>query len=101
MSQCLAPSLYVVLFLIAGIAAGFVLRRRERFLKTVDRLTTWFIYLFLFMLGLSVGINPEIVRNFGTLGFKAIAISAAAVIGSLIPAYFLHRLWIRKDHDEE
>jgi uncharacterized membrane protein YbjE (DUF340 family) len=100
MSQCLAPSLYV-LFLIAGIAAGVVLRRREPVLKFIDRMTTWFIYLFLFLLGLTVGINPEIVRNFSALGFKAIAIAAAAVTGSLIPAYFLRRLFSQKNRNEK
>lgn len=93
--------LIVILFLILGIAAGVVLRRRGQFLKTVDRMTTWFIYLFLFLLGLTVGINPEIVGNFSALGFKAIAIAAAAVTGSLIPAYFLRRLFIQKNRDEK
>lgn len=89
----------VLLFLAAGIALGVITRHRERFLKTIDRLTTWFIYLFLFLLGLTVGLNRAIIANFGRLGLQAIAIALACVAGSLLPAYFVYRIFYVKNKE--
>jgi len=89
--------LIVVICLTAGIALGVITRRRERLLRTIDRLTTWFIYLFLFLLGLTVGLNRAIIANFGRLGLQAVAIALACVAGSLLPAYFVYRFFYAKN----
>jgi len=84
----------IVLFcLAAGILLGIVLRRHERFLKIIDQLTVWFIYIFLFLLGLSVGLNREIIAQFGRLGLQAVIIALACVAGSLIPAWFVYHFF--------
>jgi len=89
--------LIVLIFLALGIALGVLTRRRERFLKTIDRVTTWFIYLFLFLLGLTVGLNRAIIANLGRLGLQAVAIALACVAGSLLPAYFVYRFFFAKN----
>lgn len=81
----------VLLCLAAGILSGTLLRRSERLLTVIDQLTIWFIYLFLFLLGLSVGLDREIIANFGRLGLQAAVIALACVIGSVVPAWFVFR----------
>ena len=88
--------LLVLLCLCAGILLGIVLRRRERFLKVIDQLTVWFIYIFLFLLGLTVGLNREIIAQFGRLGMQAIIIALACVIGSLVPAWFVYHFFFAR-----
>jgi uncharacterized membrane protein YbjE (DUF340 family) len=86
----------VLLCLAGGILAGALLRRSERLLTIIDQLTGWFIYVFLFLLGLSVGANREIIANFGRLGLQAVIIALACVTGSLIPAWFVYRYFFRR-----
>ncbi len=86
----------VILFLFSGVLIGFLLQKRKRLIIVVDRLTTWFIYLFLLLLGISVGANEEIVKNFGKLGFQAIVLTAGAILGSVITSYFVFRIFFRK-----
>ncbi len=86
----------VLLCLAAGILVGALLRRSERFLKVIDQLTVWFIYVFLFLLGTSVGLNREIIAQFGRLGLQAIVIALACVIGSLVPAWFVYHFFFAR-----
>lgn len=87
----------VLLCLCAGILLGIVLRRHEHFLKMIDQLTVWFIYIFLFLLGLTVGLNREIIAQFGRLGLQAVIIALACVIGSLIPAWFVYHFFYARE----
>jgi len=45
--------------------------------------------LLLFLLGLEVGANETIVRQFGTLGFEAFLLAAGATLGSVVFAWIL------------
>ncbi len=87
----------VLLCLCAGILLGIVLQRHENFLKIIDQLTVWFIYIFLFLLGLTVGLNREIIAQFGRLGLKAVVIALACVIGSLVPAWFVYHFFFARE----
>lgn len=88
--------LIVVLFLFSGILIGYVLQNKESIVRITERLSTWFIYLFLFLLGISVGANEEVIKNFGRLGIQAIILAFGAVLGSVISAYFVYRVFFKK-----
>ncbi len=88
--------LIVVLFLFSGILIGYVLQNKESIIRITERLSTWFIYLFLFLLGISVGANEEVIKNFGRLGIQAIILAFGAVLGSVITAYFVYRVFFKK-----
>lgn len=78
----------VISLMLAGIAAGFLLRRHR--LGAVHRVITVLIWLLLFLLGVEVGGNERIVRGLHTLGLEALAIATAATLGSVLAAW---RLW--------
>ena len=100
--QSIIMSMGAVLgFLIVGICVGYLIRHRERLVRLTDRLMMWTIYLFLFILGLSVGVNEEIVRNIGTLGVKAGILTAGGLTGSIVAAYLLHCVWFKEKQHEE
>lgn len=86
----------VILFLISGILIGSLLQKKERLLKITDRLSTWFIYVFLFLLGISVGGNEEIIDNFGKLGIQAIILTVGAISGSVLASYFIYKRFFRE-----
>lgn len=94
--------LTVIIIMCAGIALGFLIRNRKRWVRLADRLTMWAIYLLLFLLGVAIGTNDVIVKNLPALGFKALLISLGGVLGSVLVAWLAYRLWFapkKSDHE--
>jgi uncharacterized membrane protein YbjE (DUF340 family) len=88
----------VLASLSAGIAAGFLLRRRGPLLRALDRGTMLAVYVLLFVLGLSVGANREVVTHLHELGTQAFVISILSVAGSLACVYLVWVLWFTERH---
>lgn len=88
----------VILFIFLGITTGWFLRTRIKS-KTVgtsiakwsSRITTWLIWLLLFMLGIEVGSNEQIISALPTLGVEALVLSVFATLGSCVLAWALWR----------
>jgi uncharacterized membrane protein YbjE (DUF340 family) len=77
----------VLLFMFAGIAVGYLMRKIR--ISFINGITTTLIWALLFILGLDVGVNENVVRNFGKLGFEAFLVAFFATLGSIIGARFL------------
>lgn len=56
--------------------------------------------LMLFVLGLSVGYNPLIVKNLGSFGGQALLLSVAGITGSVLLARLVY-LWFFKEGGEK
>ncbi len=92
--------LIVVGILVVGMIAGYLLRNKTRIIKINDNLTKWAIYLLLFLLGVAIGNNKEIMNNLHTLGLKALAITAGGVTGSIILGWIIYNhFFISKDEE--
>lgn len=61
----------VIGIMFAGIAAGYLLRKIE-LLQKIGKPISYTILLLLFLLGISVGANKDIVDNLATLGRSGI-----------------------------
>lgn len=70
---------------------GVICRRR---LPWIGKVTTALVWLLLFLLGLEVGGNRQIVEALPTLGVDALVIAVFATLGSISAAGLLWR-WIR------
>ena len=84
----------VILFIFLGIALGYTLRTRLASKVGVigalnGRITTWLIWLLLFMLGLEGGSNRELIAALPTLGVEAMVLSVSATLGSCVLAWAL------------
>jgi len=88
--------LTVITLLTLGILLGFLLSNKEKIIGYVDQLTNWSIYLLLFLLGISVGVNEKIIKNFGEIGIKATILTAGAIFGSVVISYFTYKLFLKK-----
>lgn len=93
--------LKVIIFLITGMLMGFILRRNARLISLADKLTTITIYLFLFVLGVSVGINEEIVQNLAQLGLQALILAVSGILGSVLLAYFVFIYFFKASNNEK
>ncbi|UZP67795.1 lysine exporter LysO family protein [Desulfovibrio mangrovi] len=86
--------------ILAGIPAGYLLRNRQKAVHAVDKLTMWAIYGLLFLLGVSLGSNDDLVSQLGTIGVRALVISLCCLIGSAAATWALERYILRGRLDE-
>ncbi len=87
----------ILLMLSAGILVGFLLIRKPKLHQLNNQLLNWAIYLLLFLLGISVGTNEEVIKNLGKIGYEAIAIAVASIAGSVLLSGLLFKLIFRQN----
>ena len=74
-----------------GVPAGWLVRRSRRTVKIVDLCLVWTVRLMLFLLGLSIGENEELISQMEKLGLYAVVISSLSVTGCFVAARLLGR----------
>lgn len=77
----------VIGIMFIGIGLGYLLRRQS--LSWINKAITALIWLLLFLLGIEVGHNEQIIRSLPTLGVEAFVIATVGVLGSCIAAWTL------------
>ena len=77
----------VIEIMFLGIGIGYLMRRQ--FLSWINKAITILIWLLLFLLGIEVGHNEQIIRSLPTLGLEAFAIAIVCVLGSCLAAWVL------------
>ncbi len=85
----------VLIFFALGIGLGFLLKPGNGKLKFSSRVSMYAIYLLLFILGVSVGANPDILSNLDTIGLKAFVISGLSLLGTLIATLYYYRFTLK------
>jgi len=92
---------YIVIALFAiGIGIGWFFREKDNTRKKVDVAVTWAVYLLLFLLGISVGINEEIINNFSRIGYKAFWLTFGAVAGSVLLAKLVYQFFFKSNSED-
>lgn len=84
----------VITIMFIGIGTGYLLRRQS--LPWIQKAITLLIWLLLFLLGMEVGQNEQVIRSLPTLGLEALAIAVACALGSCIAAWMLWKRIKRK-----
>ena len=86
----------VILFVFLGIAVGYNVRTRIKSATRKNTIGTWagrattgLIWLLLFMLGIEVGSNKQLISALPTLGVEAMVLSVFATLGSCVLAWAL------------
>lgn len=85
----------VIGIMFLGIIAGYLLRNQKQ-LRYTGRFISYTIFLLLFLLGISVGNNEEIVNNLPGIGGKAFLIATISTLGSMIAAWIVYRYFFKK-----
>ncbi len=52
----------------------------------------WFVYIVVFVMGIRMGINDEIISNIGTLGLESFALCFIIIIGTIIFIYITRKI---------
>lgn len=84
----------VISLMLGGMCIGFLLRRQQ--FSWIHRVITTLIWILLFLLGVEVGGNRQIIEGLAMLGLEAFSITIAAVIGSCMAAWALWYLLYKK-----
>lgn len=79
----------VIAFMIFGTVVGYIFR--EKRLGNISKIITVIIWMLLFLLGIEVGTNQDIIAGLATIGIEALIITISAVLGSAIMALLLWR----------
>lgn len=79
----------VIGIMLIGIGVGYICRHQS--LPWINKAITALIWLLLFLLGIEVGQNEELVRSLPTLGLEAFTIAVVCVLGSCLLAWGLWR----------
>ena len=77
----------VIGIMFVGIALGYLLRKQS--LSWINRAIMTLIWLLLFLLGIEVGQNEQIIRSLPTFGLEAFTIAIVCVLGSCLAAWAL------------
>lgn len=76
---------------------GFLLRAKQRIVSGNEKFITYAIYLLLFMMGVSIGSNEQIMNSLSTLGIVALIVSTGAIIGSILTGFLVFKLFFKND----
>lgn len=71
-----------------GILFGYLIRHKN-IRGIISGATTALIWLLLFVLGIEVGHNRQVIESLGTLGLEALFIAIISLVGSCIAAWIL------------
>ncbi|MUP16429.1 DUF340 domain-containing protein [Ancylomarina euxinus] len=82
--------------MILGMGIGLFIGNRPKIIKVVGILTSFSIFLLLFLLGIGVGTNDRIINNLHTIGLQALILTIGAVLGSLLCAWATYKFFFQQ-----
>ena len=88
----------VISIMFVGIGIGYLLRHQS--LPWIQKAITFLIWLLLFLLGMEVGKNEQVIRSLPTLGLEALVIAVVCVLGSCIAGRMLWKRVNRRKEEE-
>ncbi len=88
----------VILIMSIGIMCGYFIRKRD-IRPIISGTTTALIWLLLFVLGIEVGHNKQVIESLATLGVEALFIAVICLCGSCIAAWILWRYIVKRRED--
>lgn len=90
----------VLILLFIGIGVGYMLRHMPM-LHKVEKTTSLTIFFMLFVFGLTIGSNDELVSSLGRFGYQAFVLAVAGICGSLLASYLAYRFIFKKGGRDE
>lgn len=93
--------MFKILFLLfTGIGLGYLFRRVS-ILQKVEKTISLTVFFMLFMFGLTIGSNDELVSNLAKYGYQAAILAVFGVVGSLLASYLAYRFVFKKGGNHE
>ena len=84
----------IIGLMFTGMLLGYLLRKRN--LHRIHTVITVLIWVLLFILGVEVGGNEQIIKGLHTIGIEAIILTLGGTLGSVIAAWTLWKALYKK-----
>ena len=84
----------IIGLMLTGMLLGYLLRRKNLF--RIHNVITVLIWVLLFILGVEVGGNEQIIKGLHTIGIEAIILTLGGTLGSVIAAWALWKALYKK-----
>ena len=84
--------IHLILTIAAGLCAGYLLWGWKA-LEHVGKAISVTIWAMLFIMGVKIGADRQILDNISTLGWQSLLLSLASVAGSVFFAFLLYRIF--------
>ena len=84
----------IIGLMLIGMLLGFLLRKHQ--LSKIHQIITTLIWLLLFLLGIEVGNNEQIIKGLHSLGWEAFILTIGGLLGSVISAWALWKILYKK-----
>ena len=84
----------IIGLMLKGMLLGYLLRRKN--LCRILNVITVLIWVLLFILGVEVGGNEQIIKGLHTIGIEAIILTLGGTLGSVIAAWALWKALYKK-----
>jgi len=86
--------LVIMLFFI-GLLLGLITKKNHKIINLSEKSSSYVVYLLVFLLGISVGYDKEIMSNLSKLGLTAFSISIASILGSVVITMLVVKLFFK------
>lgn len=84
----------IIGLMLTGMLLGYLLRKRD--LRKIHQVITVLIWLLLFILGIEVGGNEQIIKGLHTIGLEAIILTLGGTLGNVVAAWALWKVLYKK-----
>lgn len=91
--------LKVILIMLFGMAVGYLIRSRKKLLKFSNTSILWVIILLLFVMGVSIGSNKEIMNSLDTIGIRGLQLAVVAVLGSSMLSWVVYKFILKPKNE--
>lgn len=83
--------------LLLGVAVGAFVKFNEKQVKVISHLQTLGVLVLLFVMGISVGVNPDIVSKLSEIGVSALVFAILTTLMSVVVVYFVTTIYMKKE----
>lgn len=90
----------ILVIMAVGMVIGYLLRHKKALFAVMDKIVMAVIFLLLFVLGITVGLNETVVSSIHIIGVKAFLLTAGAVAGSVFCCALVWRLFFSETMKE-
>lgn len=83
--------------LLLGVAVGAMIKFNEKQVKIISQLQTLGVLVLLFVMGISVGVNPDIVSKLSEIGISSLVFAVLTTFMSVVVVYFVTTMYMGKE----
>lgn len=87
----------IFITLLLGVLVGAIFKFTDKQVKIISSLQTIGVLVLLFIMGISVGVNPDIVSRLSEIGISALVFAILTTLMSVLVVYFVTTLYMRRE----